>query len=297
MGARQRRAEALHRRAPLGSGWVRVARGGSGAKAPPLAARPNLDTYTHTRNCSDCFKTMECEEIARLLQSHGFKAAHYHGKMRADDRSRLLQDWTNNITRIMVATVAFGMGIDKADVRFVIHNSVPKTMEGFYQESGRAGRDGLPSVSLVYYGVEDKRLHQYLMSMEEEKRQKKQQEFQQQRGGGGSAGGSINADSARLDREKNASFEAIVDMCEQAKCRRHAILSFFGEVQADGKRIDMCKGTCDFCKNPDKVKTAVAALEGNDTFGGVPIGGYTGIARRCDSCMSMCWSRSVSVSL
>lgn len=79
---------------------------------------------------TDCQKKVDCEGVARMLQARGFSAECYHGSMKADARSDLLLKWTNNSVRIMVATTAFGMGIDKADVRYVIHYSIPKSMEG-----------------------------------------------------------------------------------------------------------------------------------------------------------------------
>ncbi len=124
-----------------------------------------------------CFKKVDCENIANVLQRQGFSAACYHGGMKTEARAELLERWTNNVTRIVVATVAFGMGIDKGDVRFVIHHSIPKSMENFYQESGRAGRDGASSASIMYYALEDKQLHEFLMEKEQEARQNREQVF------------------------------------------------------------------------------------------------------------------------
>jgi bloom syndrome protein len=84
---------------------------------------------------ADCQKKLDCEGVAQMLQSRGFSAECYHASIKADARSDLLLKWTNNSIRIMVATVAFGMGIDKKDVRFVIHYSIPKSMEGESESS------------------------------------------------------------------------------------------------------------------------------------------------------------------
>ena len=226
-----------------------------------------------------CHKKVDCQDIANVLQRHGFSAACYHGGMKMDARSELLQNWTNNLTKIIVATVAFGMGIDKGDVRFVIHHSIPKSMENFYQESGRAGRDGKQSMSILYYAVEDKNLHEFLMEKEQQARQQMDKERKQMQAGGGMQDGSgaHTEDSSRREKAQNASFQALISMCESAHCRRNMMLDFFGEKVPLGK--DMCKGTCDACKNPAVVRSAVAALHGNSGYGGNANKGYTVVSR------------------
>ncbi|GBN67655.1 ATP-dependent DNA helicase Q1 [Araneus ventricosus] len=102
-----------------------------------------------------CFSVKDCEEIASELRKRGVKARAYHAQLDANSRSTVHKSWTSNTTQVIVATVAFGMGIDKPDVRFVIHHSLPKSMENFYQESGRAGRDDQPASCILFYRFAD----------------------------------------------------------------------------------------------------------------------------------------------
>ncbi|MDO9068992.1 MAG: ATP-dependent DNA helicase RecQ, partial [Deltaproteobacteria bacterium] len=157
------------------------------------------------------------EQVTERLQSAGFRAAAYHAGLPDDERKRVQDAFRKDDIRIVVATVAFGMGIDKPNVRFVVHYDMPKSVESYYQETGRAGRDGLPSEALMLFGMGDVMTARMLIE------------------------NSDNAERVKVELQK---LNAMVAYAEALTCRRRALLSYFGD-----QRDHDC-GNCDICTDP-----------------------------------------------
>ncbi|GAQ84897.1 Helicase conserved C-terminal domain containing protein [Klebsormidium nitens] len=186
-----------------------------------------------------CLSRSSCDGLAARLLSNGIPCKPYHAGLPDAERSRTLKDWVTGRIPVVAATIAFGMGIDRADVRLVVHFNMPKSIEGFYQESGRAGRDGQPAKSVLYYGSEDESLMQFILRKEVAKMQQKQ---------GPKAANTEHAYEA---------FQEVVKYCQEAGCRRKRLLAYFGE----NVDVSLCEGKgCDACADPQKLDLMLAQL-------------------------------------
>jgi len=176
-----------------------------------------------------CISKKRTEEIASYLRDNNKNAVHYHAGMSHKERKLILERFTNEQDIIVVATIAFGMGIDKPNVRFVCHMDLPTSIEAYYQETGRAGRDGEPSVAWMLYGIEDVMKREYLIE-------------------------ESGVEGMYKNIEKN-NLNTMFTLCEINKCRRQVILNYFGQ-SAD----DHC-GNCDNCLYPKPIGDATIQVQ------------------------------------
>ena len=188
-----------------------------------------------------CLSRKNTETLAAKLKAKGYDAKAYHAGLIPELRSSIQEDFINDRTPIIVATVAFGMGIDKSNVRWVIHYNMPKNIEGYYQEIGRGGRDGLKAHALLFYSYAD------VMQL---------RKF---------------AEGTQTQEIQIAKLERMQQFAEALSCRRKALLNYFGEFITED-----C-GNCDICKNPptyfdgtliaQKICSAVVRLQEKEALG------------------------------
>jgi len=203
-----------------------------------------LNRYKGEPTIIYAFSRKNTEELAADLNREGFNALAYHAGLDPETRRYTQEQFVRDKVSIIVATIAFGMGIDKPDVRLVIHADLPKSVEGYYQETGRAGRDGLPSDCVLFYSPGDIRKHRYFIQQ-------------------------IEDDAERQRASEKLS--DIVTYCERGACRRTFLLEYFG----DQYHADEC-GNCDACLTPKETfdateiaqKIISAILKTGEKYGG-----------------------------
>jgi ATP-dependent DNA helicase RecQ len=171
-----------------------------------------------------CLSRAKTEKMAQFLSDNGVNALPYHAGMEADVRSRNQNTFMMEQGGVViVATIAFGMGIDKPDVRFVCHTDMPGNVEAYYQEIGRAGRDGKPAVAHMFYGLDDLRMRRLFIEQDDG-----------------------DADHKRREHKR---LDALISYCESPECRRHALLTYFGEMQNTNEGCE----NCDICLDPPEM--------------------------------------------
>ncbi|HID35839.1 MAG TPA: DNA helicase RecQ [Ghiorsea sp.] len=203
-----------------------------------------LDDWKDCSGIIYCLSRKRVEEMAVNLQRHGIRASAYHAGMPGRTREKVQDDFLRDRVKVIVATIAFGMGVDKPNVRFVIHHDLPKSMESYYQETGRAGRDGMESEAMLLYGSGDVNLVRRLIENVEKPEQR------------------------RIEVHK---LNSMISLAESLTCRRKVLLGYFNEYLHDD-----C-GNCDVCLDPPEkydgskqakiVAKAIAELNGDYAVG------------------------------
>ncbi|MBK1888267.1 MULTISPECIES: DNA helicase RecQ [Marinobacter] len=202
--------------------------------APKINANKQLLDFIKAEHEADCgivycLSRNKVDATAKMLAQKGYTALPYHAGLPANDRARNQERFLREDGVIIVATIAFGMGIDKPDVRFVAHLDLPKSLEAYYQETGRAGRDGKPSTAWMVYGLQDViKLRQMLEASQG------------------------NDHFKRIERQK---LDAMLGLCEVTKCRRQVLLNYFGDA------LDAPCGNCDTCLNPPETWDGTVAVQ------------------------------------
>lgn len=189
-----------------------------------------------------CGTRAKTESLAGALRNDGHSACHYHGGMMADDRRHVESRFQREDGLIVVATVAFGMGVDKPDIRWVAHADLPKSIEAYYQEIGRSGRDGAPAETMTLFGADDIRLRRTQIDE------------------GNAPPEHRNADHGRLN--------ALLGLAEALECRRKNLLEYFGDADIKCGNCDLCDASPEVFEATQHVRKALSAmLRTDERFG------------------------------
>ncbi|MHB8743592.1 MAG: DNA helicase RecQ [Sulfuricaulis sp.] len=207
----------------------RISQSGNGPSARDRLLRFIRDEHANNAGIVYCLSRKRVDEIAAWLATKGLAALPYHAGLASEARAANQSRFLNEEGVIIVATIAFGMGIDKPNVRFVAHLNLPKSVEAYYQETGRAGRDGLPADAWMIYGLQDViTLRQMLEASDSDDAHK------------------------RVERHK---LDAMLGLCELTTCRRQALLTYFGET------LPKPCGNCDTCLEPPEAWDATVPAQ------------------------------------
>ncbi|MFK7907116.1 MAG: DNA helicase RecQ [Chitinophagales bacterium] len=186
-----------------------------------------LSDHKHDSGIIYCLSRKSTESLAEKLRKKGFNAVPYHARLPDNQKAQVLRDFLRDDVRIVCATIAFGMGIDKSNVRFVVHYNLPKNLESYYQEIGRAGRDGVDSETVLFYTFADVMMHRKI----------------------------IEGESSSKKELKIAKLERLQQFAEASTCRRKVLLSYFSE------EFDKKCENCDVCSNPRKTFDATVIAQ------------------------------------
>ncbi len=215
----------------------------SGFDRPNLVffTRPNMTEFSRDKEVLFLAKSLEkpgiiyvgrrdkAENLAEWLTNEGLSTFSYHAGLRNEERTRIQEAFMEDKVSIIVATIAFGMGVDKSNIRFVIHAGMPGTLEGYYQEAGRAGRDGKRSACILLHNPEDGILQNYFIRKSYEESLTRGKPFKE---------------AVLVRKMKKKKLRLMENYVIQKKCRRSIILSYFGDK--DAYRVKNCNG-CDYC--------------------------------------------------
>ncbi len=207
-------------------------------QAPKKQLLTFLDRHQNESGIVYCLSRKKVEETRAFLLKEGFKALAYHAGMDNADRQLCQDRFLSEPGIVIVATIAFGMGIDKPDVRFVAHMDIPASIEAYYQEIGRAGRDGEPAEVSMLYGLDDIRMRRMFIDQSEASDEKKRVEHQR--------------------------LEALLSFCEAPTCRRQTLLAYFGEDTPPCSNCDLCTHPVPVIDGTELARTVLTAVDGTD---------------------------------